>query len=42
MDGHLGKPMNPTDLLNTIAHWTSHPRPDAAEREAALLAQAAG
>ena len=26
MDGHLGKPMNPTELLNTIAYWTSHER----------------
>jgi CheY-like chemotaxis protein len=27
MDGHLGKPMSPGELLTTIAHWTSHPRP---------------
>jgi PAS domain S-box-containing protein len=27
MDGHLGKPMNPGELLNTIAYWTSHGRP---------------
>ena len=26
MDGHLGKPMNPTELLATIAHWTTHER----------------
>ena len=26
MDGHLGKPMNPTELLNAIAYWTSHER----------------
>ena len=26
MDGHLGKPMNTTELLNTIAYWTSHER----------------
>ena len=26
MDGHLGKPMNPAELVNTIAHWTSHGR----------------
>jgi PAS domain S-box-containing protein len=27
MDAHLGKPMNPAELLNTIAYWSSHPRP---------------
>jgi PAS domain S-box-containing protein len=26
MDGHLGKPMNTTELLNTIAHWSAHRR----------------
>ena len=26
MDGHLGKPMNPTELLTAIAHWSSHER----------------
>jgi signal transduction histidine kinase/AmiR/NasT family two-component response regulator len=30
MDGHLGKPMNPTELLNAIAYWTSHERSQAA------------
>jgi CheY-like chemotaxis protein len=35
MDGHLGKPMNPGELLNTIAHWTSHPRAPAADQSAA-------
>jgi CheY-like chemotaxis protein/anti-sigma regulatory factor (Ser/Thr protein kinase) len=34
MDGHLGKPMNPAELLNAIAYWTSHERP-AEAREAA-------
>ena len=26
MDGHLGKPMNPAELVNAIAYWTSHER----------------
>ena len=26
MDGHLGKPMNPAELLGAIAYWTSHER----------------
>jgi len=26
MDGHLGKPMNPAELLNTIVYWTSNER----------------
>jgi PAS domain S-box-containing protein len=26
MDSHLGKPMNPAELLNAIAHWTSYGR----------------
>jgi PAS domain S-box-containing protein len=26
MDGHLGKPMNPGELLTAIAYWTSHGR----------------
>jgi CheY-like chemotaxis protein len=26
MDGHLGKPMKPADLLNAIARWTSQAR----------------
>jgi PAS domain S-box-containing protein len=30
MDGHLGKPMNPAELLNAIAYWTSHPRTEPA------------
>ena len=31
MDGHLGKPMNPGELLQTIAYWTSHERPAASQ-----------
>jgi len=31
MDAHLGKPMKPGELLNTIAYWTSHPRAAAAD-----------
>jgi CheY-like chemotaxis protein len=38
MDGHLGKPMNATELLNTIAYWTSNERP--AEAPAALAESA--
>jgi CheY-like chemotaxis protein len=34
MDGHLGKPMNTTELLNTIAYWTSHERQARAQIEA--------
>jgi PAS domain S-box-containing protein len=30
MDGHLGKPMNPTELLTAIAYWSSHERSVAA------------
>ena len=26
MDDHLGKPMNPAELLNAIARWTSRSR----------------
>ena len=26
MDGHLGKPMNPSELLNAIAYWSNHRR----------------
>ena len=26
MDDHLGKPMNPAELLSAIAHWTSRSR----------------
>jgi PAS domain S-box-containing protein len=26
MDGHLGKPMNPGELLGAISYWTSRPR----------------
>ncbi len=32
MDGHLGKPMNPAELVNAIAYWTSHGRPAASVR----------
>jgi PAS domain S-box-containing protein len=32
MDGHLGKPMNTTELLNTIGYWTSHERLSGAPR----------
>jgi PAS domain S-box-containing protein len=35
MDGHLGKPMNPAELLNAIAHWTTHGRQAGALAEAA-------
>jgi PAS domain S-box-containing protein len=35
MDGHLGKPMNPTELLNAIAYWTSHERSAGPELERA-------
>jgi PAS domain S-box-containing protein len=27
MDDHIGKPMNPADLLSAIAHWSSNARP---------------
>jgi PAS domain S-box-containing protein len=37
MDGHLGKPMSPADLLSAIAHWTSHERAPA-EANAATAA----
>jgi PAS domain S-box-containing protein len=33
MDGHLGKPMNPTELVNAIAYWTSHRRPAGSARQ---------
>jgi len=36
MDGHLGKPMNPTELLNAIAYWTSHERSAAPALAAAV------
>jgi CheY-like chemotaxis protein len=26
MDGHLGKPMSPTELLGAIAYWSSRER----------------
>jgi PAS domain S-box-containing protein len=38
MDGHLGKPMNPGELLAAIAHWTSRPRATAAAAEIARSA----
>jgi CheY-like chemotaxis protein len=34
MDGHLGKPMNPAELVTAIAHWTSHGRPAATTQQA--------
>jgi CheY-like chemotaxis protein len=34
MDGHLGKPMSPAELLGAIAHWTSHERAPSAAAEA--------
>ncbi len=37
MDGHLGKPMNPAELLRVIAYWTSHERPAAARVRSAAL-----
>ena len=40
MDGHLGKPMNTTELLNTIAHWSAHRRTVA--QPAALVPAAQG
>jgi PAS domain S-box-containing protein len=42
MDGHLGKPMNPGELLNTIAHWTSHPRAAVADPSAARSDEGGG
>ena len=38
MDGHLGKPMNPTELLHAIAYWSSHERSVAALARSALTA----
>jgi CheY-like chemotaxis protein len=26
MDGHLGKPMSPAELLGVIAYWSAHER----------------
>jgi PAS domain S-box-containing protein len=34
MDSHLGKPMNPGELLNAIAYWTSHARTPSSDRQA--------
>ncbi|HEY1751842.1 MAG TPA: ATP-binding protein [Caulobacteraceae bacterium] len=35
MDGHIGKPMNPAELLTTIAHWAGTERdPEALARSA--------
>jgi PAS domain S-box-containing protein len=30
MDGHLGKPISPADLLQALAHWSAHTREPAA------------
>jgi hypothetical protein len=38
MDDHLGKPMNPTRLLEVIGYWSTHPR--AAETQSAATASA--
>jgi CheY-like chemotaxis protein len=38
MDGHLGKPMNPGELLNAIAYWTSNGRQSAAPAREAVSA----
>ncbi len=37
MDGHLGKPMNPAELLATIAHWSTRRRDPDATVEATVL-----
>ncbi len=34
MDDHLGKPMNPAELLGAIARWTSQPRDEALAKSA--------
>jgi CheY-like chemotaxis protein len=38
MDGHLGKPMNPSELLTAIAYWSSNERTAAPAVRPALTA----